>query len=106
LADSPSEQESSSNLNPYPTIMNITRRRTMSWQLGMALGAVAFGFVSLPAVFAGSKGKVCSSSETLLCNKNGHSTCVKTTEVSYKLSHGYFCPTNGSCPADNSSSST
>jgi hypothetical protein len=78
--------------------MNITRRRKMSWQLGMALGAVAFGLVSLPA-FAGRKGgKVCDSTETLLCNKHGYSTCVKPGDVSYKTSHGYFLPTNGACP--------
>jgi hypothetical protein len=84
--------------------MKENHRRNLSWQLGMTIGAVAFGLVYLPAALAGHKAKVCESGETKMCDKKHESICAKNSEVTDKQNHGYTVAIGGVCSGDDTSS--
>ncbi len=76
-------------------IMNQNTSWISSWKLGVAVGAVAFGLVYLPAALAGDKVKECKPDQTKMCDTNNKPVCIQNVKVDQKQDEGFTFPSGG-----------
>jgi hypothetical protein len=71
-------------------------QKISSWRIGVAVGAVAFGLVCLPAALANDKVKTCKKEgDSKMCNSKGKSECIHAKNIAQKQEEGYTFPAGG-----------